>query len=167
MRDFLDAGIKAAPGSDFTASPAEPMLWLYSEVTRTDATGHIWGANQRITVEEAIRCQTVHGAYASFEEDIKGALEPGMLADLVVWDRDLLHIDPGELLERQARANDGRGPLGVRGLRAAAYRQHVPALRLEWAISGVSRSGVSGRPPAGRGPAERRSRSPAGTSGWR
>lgn len=98
MRDFLDAGIKAAPGSDFTASPAEPMLWLYSEVTRKDATGHTWGANQRLTVAEAIRCQTVHGAYASFEEDIKGALEPGMLADLVVWDRDLLHIDPGELL---------------------------------------------------------------------
>ncbi|HET9390045.1 MAG TPA: amidohydrolase [Steroidobacteraceae bacterium] len=98
MRDFLDAGIKAAPGSDYTASPAEPMLWLYSEVTRKDATGHIWGANQRLTVAEAIRCQTVHGAYASFEEDIKGALEPGMLADLVVWDRDLLHIDPAELL---------------------------------------------------------------------
>ncbi len=98
MRDFLDAGIKAAPGSDFTASPAEPMLWLYSEVTRKDAAGHTWGANQRLTVAEAIRCQTVHGAYASFEEDIKGALEPGLLADLVVWDRDLLHIDPGELL---------------------------------------------------------------------
>ena len=40
MRDFLDAGIKAAPGSDYTASPAEPMLWLRSEVTRTDASGH-------------------------------------------------------------------------------------------------------------------------------
>ena len=98
MRDFLNAGIKAAPGSDFTASPAEPMLWLYSEVTRKDATGHAWGANQRLTVTEAIRCQTVHGAFASFEEDIKGALEPGLLADLVVWDRELLRIEPGELL---------------------------------------------------------------------
>jgi predicted amidohydrolase YtcJ len=94
MRDFLDAGIKAAPGSDYTASPAEPMLWLRSEVTRTDASGHTWGANQRITVEEAIRCSTVHGAYASFEEGIKGSLEPGQLADLVVWDHDLLTIDP-------------------------------------------------------------------------
>ena len=44
MRDFLDAGIKAAPGSDFTASPAEPMLWLYSEVTRTDADGSYLGS---------------------------------------------------------------------------------------------------------------------------
>ena len=98
MRDFLDAGIKAAPGSDYTASPAEPMLWLRSEVTRTDASGHTWGANQRITVEEAIRCSTVHGAYASFEEGIKGGLEPGQLADLVVWDHDLLTIDPAGFL---------------------------------------------------------------------
>lgn len=94
MRDFIDAGIKVAPGSDYTASPAEPMLWLRSEVTRTDATGHVWGANQRITVEEAIRCSTVNGAYASFEENIKGTLDPGQLADLVVWDQDLMTIDP-------------------------------------------------------------------------
>ncbi len=94
MRDFIDAGIKVAPGSDYTASPADPMLWLRSEVTRTDANGHAWGANQRISVEEAIRCSTVNGAYASFEEDIKGALEPGQLADLVVWDHDLMTIDP-------------------------------------------------------------------------
>jgi predicted amidohydrolase YtcJ len=98
MRDFLDAGIKAAPGSDYTASPAEPMLWLRSEVTRTDAGGRTWGANQRIGVEEAIRCSTVHGAYASFEEGIKGTLEPGRLADLVVWDHDLLTIDPLNLM---------------------------------------------------------------------
>lgn len=98
MREFIDAGIKAAPGSDYTASPAEPMLWLRSEVTRTDASGHTWGGNQRITVEEAIRCSTVNGAYASFEENIKGSLEPGFLADLVVWDHDLLTIDPASLL---------------------------------------------------------------------
>ena len=97
MHDFLAAGIKAAPGSDYTASPAEPMLWLRSEVTRTDASGHIWGANQRITVEQAIRCSTVHGAYASFEEGIKGTLQPGQLADLVVWDHDLLSIEPAAL----------------------------------------------------------------------
>ncbi len=97
MRDFLDAGIKAAPGSDYTASPAEPMLWLRSEVTRSDASGHIWGANQRISVEEAIYCSTVNGAYASFEEGLKGTLEPGKLADLVVWDHDPTTIDPASL----------------------------------------------------------------------
>jgi predicted amidohydrolase YtcJ len=97
MRDFIDAGIKVAPGSDYTASPAEPMLWLRSEVTRADSSGHVWGANQRITVEEAIRCSTVNGAYATFEEDIKGTLEPGKLADLVVWDHDLLTIEAAAL----------------------------------------------------------------------
>jgi hypothetical protein len=94
MRDFIDAGIRAAPGSDFTASPAEPMLWLRSEITRTDAAGHSWGANQRISLREAIYCSTVNGAYASFEEGIKGTLEPGRLADLVVWDHDLTMLDP-------------------------------------------------------------------------
>jgi len=93
--------IKPPSREDFrrgTASPAEPMLWLRSEVTRTDARGHTWGANQRISVEEAIRCSTVNGAYASFEEGIKGTLEPGQLADLVVWDHDLLTIDPASFL---------------------------------------------------------------------
>jgi predicted amidohydrolase YtcJ len=99
MRDFLDAGIKVAPGSDYTAGPAEPMQWMRSEITRTDASGHTWGANQRITAREAIRCQTLHGAYATFEEDIKGSLEPGKLADLVVWDHDIVMIDPMKLLE--------------------------------------------------------------------
>jgi predicted amidohydrolase YtcJ len=99
MRDFLDAGIKAAPGSDYTASPAEPMMWLRSEVTRTDASGQVWGANQRISVREAIRCSTLHGAYASFEEGIKGSLEPGKLADLVVWNHDIVTTDPMKLLE--------------------------------------------------------------------
>jgi predicted amidohydrolase YtcJ len=75
------------------------MIWLRSEVTRTDASGHVWGANQRITVQEAIRCSTLHGAYASFEEDIKGSLEPGKLADLVVWDEDLVAVDPMTLLQ--------------------------------------------------------------------
>ena len=98
MRDFIDAGIRAAPGSDYTASPAEPMLWLRSEVTRTDANGRSWGANQRISVREAIYCSTVNGAYATFEEGIKGTLEPGRLADLVVWDHDLTTIDPANFM---------------------------------------------------------------------
>jgi predicted amidohydrolase YtcJ len=98
MRDFLDAGIKVPSSSDYTASPPEPMLWLRSQVTRMDAKRRVWGENQRISVREAIRCGTVHGAYASFEEDIKGTLEPGKLADLVVWDKDLLTIDATEFL---------------------------------------------------------------------
>jgi hypothetical protein len=74
------------------------MMWLQSQVTRTDYQGHMWGANQRITVKEAIRAGTLDGAAASFDEGIKGTLEPGKLADLVVWDQDLLNTDPSRLI---------------------------------------------------------------------
>ncbi len=98
MRDLIDAGIRPPSSSDYTASPSEPMMWLQSQVTRTDYQGHVWGANQRITVKEAIRAGTLDGARASFEEHIKGTLEPGKLADLVVWDADPLKADPASLI---------------------------------------------------------------------
>ena len=88
MRSFLDAGLRPPDSSDYTASPLDPMMWLQSQVTRTDLEGNVWGPNQHITLEEAIRCGTIHGAYASFEENLKGSIEPGKLADLVVLARD-------------------------------------------------------------------------------
>src|SRR5450755_1097622 len=88
MRSFLDYGIRVAPGSDYVPGPIEPMMALQSCVTRTDSRGNVWGPNQRITVAEFIDASTRNGAYASFEEDQKGTLEPGMLADLVVLGRD-------------------------------------------------------------------------------
>jgi predicted amidohydrolase YtcJ len=99
MRSLLDAGLRPASSSDYTASPADPLLWLQSQVTRTDMAGHVWGANQRISVAEAIRCATMNGAYASFEEHAKGSLEPGKLADLVVLKQDPFHVDPGALAQ--------------------------------------------------------------------
>ncbi|MGH8140325.1 MAG: amidohydrolase [Steroidobacteraceae bacterium] len=98
MREFLDAGLRPPSSSDYTASPSDPVMWLQSQVTRTDYQGHVWGANQRITVKEAIRAGTLDGAAASFEEHIKGTLEPGKLADLVVWEQDLLKLDPMQLV---------------------------------------------------------------------
>ncbi len=88
MRSFLDAGLRPTQASDYTASPYEPMMALQSETTRTDIKGNVWGANQRITVEEAIRVGTLNGAYASYEEKIKGSITPGKVADLVVLGRD-------------------------------------------------------------------------------
>lgn len=94
MRDFLDHGLRPADSSDYTASPSDPMMWLRSQTTRTDMQQKVWGANQRITVAEALRCGTINGAYASFEEKLKGTIEPGKFADLVVLAEDPFKTDP-------------------------------------------------------------------------
>ncbi|MGD0501660.1 MAG: amidohydrolase [Steroidobacteraceae bacterium] len=95
-RSFIDAGLRPPSSSDYTASPPAPMLWLYSETTRRDPTGHVWGEAQRITVNEALRSMTLNGAYASFEEHEKGSIAPGKLADLTVLAQDPLAV-PAEL----------------------------------------------------------------------
>jgi Predicted metal-dependent hydrolase with the TIM-barrel fold len=98
LRSFLDAGIRATQASDYPPGEFIPMMALQSEVTRTDSKGNIWGPKQKITVEEAIRVGTVHGAYASYEENIKGSLEAGKLADLVVLGRDPMKEEPSTLI---------------------------------------------------------------------
>lgn len=98
FRSFLDAGVRVAPGSDYPPGPFEPMMMLQSAVTRTDLKGNVWGAEQRIPAEQALRIGTLHGAYASFEERLKGSIEPGKLADLVVLGRDPLREDPATLV---------------------------------------------------------------------
>jgi predicted amidohydrolase YtcJ len=99
MRSFIDAGIRVAPGSDYVPGPFDPMMALQSCVTRTDVRGKVWGAKQKITVAEAIRTSTLNGAYASFEEDRKGTLEPGKLADLVVLTQDPFRVDASKLAD--------------------------------------------------------------------
>lgn len=103
MRSFLDAGLRPTDSSDYTASPSNPMMWLQSQLTRKDMKGNVWGANERITLEEAIRCGTVNGAYAAFEEDLKGCIRPGQLADLVVLAQDPFKTDPSELMKIQVQ----------------------------------------------------------------
>jgi predicted amidohydrolase YtcJ len=98
MRSFLDAGLRPTDASDYTASPSDPMMWLQSQITRTDPKGNVWGANQRIKLEEAIGCGTLNGAYASFEERIKGSLTPGKVADLVVLDQDPFKTEASQLI---------------------------------------------------------------------
>ena len=74
------------------------MMALESEVTRADMKGNVWGPKQRITAEEAIRVGTMNGAYASYEENLKGSIEAGKLADLVVLGRDPLKENPRTLV---------------------------------------------------------------------
>jgi predicted amidohydrolase YtcJ len=98
VRSFLDAGVKVTQTSDYPPGPFEPMMALQSSVTRTDSAGKVWGPRQRVTLEEAIRVGTVHGAHASFEENLKGSLTPGKLADLVVLGEDPMRLDPSRLI---------------------------------------------------------------------
>ncbi|MBV6433076.1 MAG: N-substituted formamide deformylase [Bryobacteraceae bacterium] len=98
LRSFLDAGIRPTQASDYPPGPFEPMMALQSEVTRTGAKGHLWGPRQKVTVDEALRIGTLHGAYASFEEGLKGSITPGKLADLVVLGRDPRTEPPSTLV---------------------------------------------------------------------
>jgi hypothetical protein len=98
VRSFLDAGIPVTQTSDYPPGPFEPMMALQSSVTRTDSKGTVWGPRQRVSVEEAIRVGTQHGAYASYEENLKGSIEAGKLADLVVLGQDPLKVDPMALI---------------------------------------------------------------------
>src|SRR5579862_499462 len=91
-RSFLDAGIVAAAGSDFSPGPFDPRMAIQGMVTRTGWDGKTWGANQRISVEEALRVNTINGAYNSHEESMKGSITPGKLADFVVLSDDLFTV---------------------------------------------------------------------------
>jgi predicted amidohydrolase YtcJ len=84
FRTFLDAGIPVAAGSDFDPGPFDPRMGIQGMVTRTGWNGETWGANQRVSVDEALRINTLNGAYNSHEENIKGSITPGKLADFVV-----------------------------------------------------------------------------------
>jgi len=96
-RSLLDAGVPAAAGSDFSPGPFAPLMGIQGMVTRKGWDGTIWGANQKISVAEAIRVNTLNGAYASREEAIKGSIAPGKLADFVVLSEDPHTIDPEKI----------------------------------------------------------------------
>ncbi len=92
------------PGTQAAYYPINPLLGIYAAVTRQTVTGQPeggWFPQERIPIEEAIRYYTLNNAYATFEENIKGSIREGKLADLVVLDRDVLSLPPQELLKAQ------------------------------------------------------------------
>ncbi len=96
-KTFLENKAILAFGSDWPVAPATPLEGIYAAVTRRtldDKNPNGWVPEQKISVEEALLAYTKYAAYASFEEDIKGTLETGKLADFVVIDEDLTKVDP-------------------------------------------------------------------------
>ena len=96
-KSFLDYDIPVAPASDYTPGPYEPLMAIQSMVTRKDFEGRVWGPNQRITVDQALRICTMNGAYASFEENIKGSISAGKLADFVILADAPHDVDPDQI----------------------------------------------------------------------
>ena len=98
-RTLIDRGIPAPAHSDCPVCSPNPWLGIYGLVTRKTSSGDTLYAGEGITPMEAIKAYTVDGAYSAWEEDIKGSIEPGKLADLVVVDRDPLTIPRDDLKE--------------------------------------------------------------------
>ncbi len=102
FRSLLDAGASLAFGTDWTVAPIDPILTLDAAVTRRTIDGANpdgWMPQEKLTLEEALRAYTAGGATAGFMEDRVGRIAVGMLADLVVLDRDLTTTDPKSLVD--------------------------------------------------------------------
>jgi predicted amidohydrolase YtcJ len=102
FRSLLDSGAVLAFGSDSPVAPMNPLWGIYAAVTRRTADGKNpagWIPEQKITVDEAVRAFTYGSAYAEFEDDIKGTLETGKLADVVIISDDIFTIDPVKIAE--------------------------------------------------------------------
>jgi predicted amidohydrolase YtcJ len=90
MRALLDAGLPVSIGTDAAVVPYPPLWAIYHFVTRDTISAGVVGADQRVTREEALRANTMGGAWLTFEERTKGSIEPGKLADLVVLSEDIM-----------------------------------------------------------------------------
>lgn len=96
---LINAGVRIAGHSDYPASPYNPLLGIHSLVNRVTEKGRPFSREQAITVEEALRMYTIDAAYASFDEGIKGSIEPGKLADLVILRENPLEVATEKLKE--------------------------------------------------------------------
>jgi hypothetical protein len=100
FRSLLDSGAVLAFGSDWPVAPMIPLMGIYAAATRRTLDGKHpdgWVPEQKISVTEAIRAYTMGSAYASFDDKMKGSIEPGKLADMVVVSDDILSVPPAEI----------------------------------------------------------------------
>jgi len=97
LRTPMNHGVRVAISSDIL--PIGPMVGIYAAVTRKGMSGTVFGAEESLTVMEALRGYTLYGAWLSFEEDRKGSIEPGKVADMIVLDQDILAVDPDHIMD--------------------------------------------------------------------
>jgi len=126
FRALLDSGAVLAFGSDWDVAPMVPLMGIYAAATRRTLDGKHpdgWVPEQKITVAEAIRAYTMGSAYASFDEKIKGSIEPGKLADMVVVSEDILSIPAVEIEKARVETTvfDGK----------VIYRRSAPGKRVQ------------------------------------
>jgi len=98
-RSLIDAGALVTNGTDAPVEDVDPLAGFYSSVTRRLANGELFYPDQRMARREALESYTIHNARAAFEEDVKGSLTPGKLADIVILSHDILNVSDEELLE--------------------------------------------------------------------
>ncbi len=101
-RSFLDHRVPLAIGTDWTVAPLNPMLTLHAATTRATLDGlhpEGWFPEQKITMPEAVSAYTLGSAYAEFQDEVKGSIAPGKLADMVLLDSDIFRIDPDRIPE--------------------------------------------------------------------
>jgi hypothetical protein len=104
FRTFLRRGIRMASGSDYPNNSPDPWIGLYAMRTRrSQISGKVYGPDQTIPLLDALRTFTLEGAYLTYDEAVRGSLEPGKLADLVVLDADLLNAGDEALLTMRSR----------------------------------------------------------------
>ena len=101
MATFGKHGIPAAASSDAPVVPTSATIGLQTMMTRRDARGREVWPEERVSLDDALAAYTVNGAYASFEEDRKGRLRPGMLGDVTVFETNLREVEPTAIGEVQ------------------------------------------------------------------
>jgi predicted amidohydrolase YtcJ len=100
---LFQSGAVVINGTDPPVEDIDPVANFYCSVTRKMADGKVFGADQRMTRQQALRSYTVNPAYAAFEEDLKGTLEPGKLADVTVFSQDIMTVPDEEILNTEIR----------------------------------------------------------------
>jgi predicted amidohydrolase YtcJ len=114
FKSFLDVGVLLAFGSDWTVAPLDPLSGIYAAVTRRTLDGKNpdgWFPEQKISLEEVIKGYTINGAYTEFAESLKGSIQEGKFADLVVLSQNLFEIPPEAILNTEIMATIFNGEI--------------------------------------------------------